>query len=383
MMLRRMRALEVTFVGAGLLLLAAVGCGSSDEPTRPGETSSSVGGQGGQGGEGGGQSGGGSGQGGSAGGGLGGPSCTPGAVIACYSGPPETIGVGICTWGQATCHPDGSGYGPCEGEVLPREEVPGDAVDDDCDGTTVSVGESLVARYYINEDPALGVTEIQDTSSQPLALTISNPNPQAPVLSVAADAEGRRGLVWTTAGTAATASAIMSGTKVQTRLNGNQAFTIELVARIEGIVNFSRLVFLGRSEAGQNAYDALVFRFDNAGRLQAYIEGSSVGRWEYDYVNVGRAVYHLVVDSVQPLADMRRRLYVNGVHVPSVEANAPAQFSNVNLATSNVFSIGGRPSGTHSIRGMIFYVALYETALAVADLQANVQVLLGDDDTPP
>ncbi|WP_156041483.1 LamG-like jellyroll fold domain-containing protein [Chondromyces apiculatus] len=378
-MKRTARAVGVAVVSVALAGWMAVGCGSEEgqEPSG-GSTSSGTGGQGGQGDQGGGGEGG-----GATGTGGQGPGCTPGATILCYSGPPETVNVGICRWGESTCHADGSGYGACEGEVLPREEVLGDAVDDDCDGTTVAVGESLVARYYFNEDPAAGVTQVEDTSSQPLPLQISNPNPSMPVLSVAADAEGHRGLTWTTAGSTATASAPFVGTKVQTRLNGNQAFTIELVARIEGIVNFSRLVFLGRSESSQNPFDALVLRFDNAGRLQAYIEDTTVGRWAYDYVSAGRSVLQLVVDSTQPIPDQRRKLYVNGVLLPAFDTNAPAQFSNVNLGTSTVFSVGSRPGGSHSIRGTIYYLALYETALAEAELQANATQLMADDDTVP
>ncbi len=55
----------------------------------------------------------------------------------CYSGPPATLGVGICRAGRHSCEVDGAGarsWSSCEGEVLPALEVCGNGLDDDCDG---------------------------------------------------------------------------------------------------------------------------------------------------------------------------------------------------------------------------------------------------------
>ncbi|MHC4837733.1 MAG: MopE-related protein [Planctomycetota bacterium] len=59
--------------------------------------------------------------------------CSPGSTRACYSGQPGTVRVGECIAGQQTCAADGSGYGPCEGEVIPAPEIC-NGRDDDCDG---------------------------------------------------------------------------------------------------------------------------------------------------------------------------------------------------------------------------------------------------------
>jgi hypothetical protein len=59
--------------------------------------------------------------------------CAPGAMQVCYSGPDGTQNVGICKTGTATCAPDGTGFGPCIGEVMPSGETC-NAIDDDCDG---------------------------------------------------------------------------------------------------------------------------------------------------------------------------------------------------------------------------------------------------------
>lgn len=62
---------------------------------------------------------------------------------SCYTGDPATQNQGLCRPGRAQCL--GGGYGACEGEVVPVDEVCGDAdrvcslcnsQDDDCDGMT-------------------------------------------------------------------------------------------------------------------------------------------------------------------------------------------------------------------------------------------------------
>ncbi len=59
--------------------------------------------------------------------------CVPGETQPCYGGPDGTEGVGVCSGGTQTCLPDASGFGPCEGAVLPGVELC-DGEDDDCNG---------------------------------------------------------------------------------------------------------------------------------------------------------------------------------------------------------------------------------------------------------
>ncbi|APR84939.1 Tryptophan synthase alpha chain [Minicystis rosea] len=69
------------------------------------------------------------------------PACAPGTSIACYDGPAGTLGVGRCRGGLSTCTPDGAGYGPCVGQVMPRAEICGTTSDDDCDGAPLPCTE--------------------------------------------------------------------------------------------------------------------------------------------------------------------------------------------------------------------------------------------------
>lgn len=58
--------------------------------------------------------------------------------VPCYSGPPGTIGVGVCVGGIQQCDAGGKAVGTCVGETLPAD-LDGcdvrDGIDDDCDGT--------------------------------------------------------------------------------------------------------------------------------------------------------------------------------------------------------------------------------------------------------
>jgi hypothetical protein len=109
-------------------------------------TSSSTGSTGGTGGMGaGGMGTGGMGAGGGTSG-TGGAMCMPGAVEACYDGPLPTRTVGTCKDGKHTCKDDGSGWGPCAGEVLPKEDDCSTAADENCDG--VPCGGTLWAERF-------------------------------------------------------------------------------------------------------------------------------------------------------------------------------------------------------------------------------------------
>ena len=107
-------------LGCVFVMCAVAGCGGSKD-----------GGQGGAGGASTMSAGGGSASGG--GGSDNGP-CTPGQSRACYEGPAATVGVGICKAGTQTCKADGSGFGACEGQVLPKQEDCSTPEDEDCDG---------------------------------------------------------------------------------------------------------------------------------------------------------------------------------------------------------------------------------------------------------
>jgi hypothetical protein len=60
--------------------------------------------------------------------------CEDGDIRPCYTGPAGSAGYGQCATGTQIC--SSGTFGVCTGEVLPETEVCGDAIDNDCDGTT-------------------------------------------------------------------------------------------------------------------------------------------------------------------------------------------------------------------------------------------------------
>ncbi|MDX2090936.1 MAG: choice-of-anchor L domain-containing protein [Kofleriaceae bacterium] len=59
--------------------------------------------------------------------------CSPGSKRACYGGLDGTEDVGPCRGGQQACSADAL-WGPCEGQVVPSQELCGDGVDNNCNG---------------------------------------------------------------------------------------------------------------------------------------------------------------------------------------------------------------------------------------------------------
>jgi hypothetical protein len=66
-------------------------------------------------------------------------SCNNGEMQPCYDGPLGTQGVGICEGGMQTC--SGGAWGTCDGDVLPGEETCANiGTDDDCTGAVDDFG---------------------------------------------------------------------------------------------------------------------------------------------------------------------------------------------------------------------------------------------------
>ena len=61
-------------------------------------------------------------------------SCVPNQKQSCYQGATGTQGIGACKAGTQTCKADGSGWGACTSQVLPKPEICGNNIDDDCNG---------------------------------------------------------------------------------------------------------------------------------------------------------------------------------------------------------------------------------------------------------
>jgi hypothetical protein len=82
--------------------------------------------------------------------------CVVGTQQACYTGPAGTLGVGPCKAGTQTCTP--TGWGPCEGEVVPQPNECG-VVDNNCDGSTTELtcppGFTCGTSFAFSDPPEL------------------------------------------------------------------------------------------------------------------------------------------------------------------------------------------------------------------------------------
>lgn len=70
-------------------------------------------------------------------------SCSEGATQPCWPGDPAQRGVGACADGSQVCVP-GLEFGTwdaCQGAAMPSPEIPGNCVDEDCDGAMPGCGD--------------------------------------------------------------------------------------------------------------------------------------------------------------------------------------------------------------------------------------------------
>ena len=75
--------------------------------------------------------------------------CEPGAAEACYAGPRGTAGIGACKAGTRVCDALGTGFEPCEGEVVPQAEDCVTPLDEDCDGAAAAcTGAHLWSKRF-------------------------------------------------------------------------------------------------------------------------------------------------------------------------------------------------------------------------------------------
>lgn len=114
-----------------------------------------------------GNAGGGAGTGGDGGAGGSPMACVPDMTESCYTGPPETLEVGLCKSGTHVCLPSGSGFGECGGEVLPTAENCLTPEDEACNGNDSNECPSL-SDGWLKAFGSLGFAQtVQDVAITP------------------------------------------------------------------------------------------------------------------------------------------------------------------------------------------------------------------------
>ena len=237
----------------------------------------------------------------------------------------------------------------------------------------------LVVRYYLDEaDAGTAPLLALDAATSPLDLTHFYGGNNVSYTSVA----GNRGLSWPAEGIDDGPFVDVAGTKIDTMLTGSTEGTIECVAEVDAAVpNSSRLFHVGTgSIPGQFSLstDGVTdLRFD-------WEHGGSDGdaAWVVDLLALGRAVFHVVLDSSLPLEDDRLKLYVDGVLQPTPTGTLPNLGQTIVFQSTDTFVLGNRAAGDRSFEGELYYCAAYAVALTPTAVQNNAAILIASDDQP-
>ncbi|MDI1480678.1 hypothetical protein [Polyangium sp. y55x31] len=188
--------------------------------------------------------------------------CEPHVQELCYTGPEGTEGVGQCRAGLRTCADDGSGFGPCTGEILPAFEACSTPGDEDCDGmSAVCTGETSWAKRFVGPDAGF-VRSAAATDAGGIVLGVE--------LGGALDVGGPVGVVESAFGYGACVLEIgAEGNPLAAEVldgDGWKLFVTHAAGRTSGVVSFQSPVTLaGETFTSVGTQDALFFSLDPAG----------------------------------------------------------------------------------------------------------------------
>ncbi len=244
----------------------------------------------------------------------------------------------------------------------------------------VLVDDGLVARYYLDEAAeGQSPTEALDAAPDPLPLAITYVNLGVEeFMTYLEDEDGNRGLAFAAIGHDDRASVAIDGTKISASLHGGKTVTYEVVADIQGVsLSTSRL-----SHIGLDTGHTLSFETSSLTRLRFALNEHGTGAVPVNLPSLGRAVFHAVLDTAQTEPADRVRTYVNGGKQPIVTGTPPTLDEIIDLGIGRHYVIGNREIGERTIKGAIYYSAIYSIPLTDEQILQNVALLLVDDDTP-
>ena len=170
----------------------------------------------------------------------------------------------------------------------------------------------------------------------------------------------------------------VDNTKYEVPLEGTEA-TIEVVVQIDQpsatAGEPSELLWIG---TGGNS-GKLALSAGNVG-YRLFHNDSMKSAWS---VPMGiRQVVTLVVDTTEPAAQNRAKLYIDGILVPSTSGDPPGENAQVSVPNNASFLLGNKLQEANTFEGTLFYAAIYNAALSEVEVLDNAAVLLVDDDTP-
>ncbi len=235
----------------------------------------------------------------------------------------------------------------------------------------------LVVRYFLDEAA---------TGTDPTVAEDAAPNP-FPLSSVYANnayvvETGNRGMQWPAATQDGVFMSAIENSKVTTELAGSTTGTIECVFDIDACEPLSSRIFhVGEgSDAGNftlscDSVTNLNFAWENGDPDDGDVH------WTVDLLAVGRAVFHVVLDTGLA-AGQRLRLFINGALQPQGTGVFPLAGEFIIFEPGDSLTLGNRATGGRSFDGTLFYCAAYNEALSIAAIQNNTTILLASDDAP-
>ena len=112
--------------------------------------------------------------------------CTVGEIRKCYTGNPKTKGVGRCQEGSQKC--EKTGWGSCQGEILPQKEVCGDQKDNDCNG---KIDDCQITQLASGSWDQLSPIILWDIKTKSPKTTITTGHTNTPIYSVRFTTDGK------------------------------------------------------------------------------------------------------------------------------------------------------------------------------------------------
>ncbi len=241
------------------------------------------------------------------------------------------------------------------------------------------VDTGLVVRYYIDEaasgqGPAAVLYWRGVGADFDLAITY------AAALNYT-ESGGNRGLECTSVDRGQRATKLISNSsdKIRDNIDGAQKCTVEIVARIDDFNSGTGRCFV-INENGTG--DAIIGLTGTSPTVAQVRFNTSVMR-TFD-PGTARAVWHIVYDTTQSVANDRVMVYKDGtLQSPTIDAN-PALNATISLPNNSRMFMLNRGTSTfdRSMDGVLFYAALYSSAFSASDVTTNDAILDPDDDTP-
>lgn len=236
----------------------------------------------------------------------------------------------------------------------------------------------VLVRYYLDEaSEGQAPTRAHDATLPPLDLGHTWAEGMTYV-----DVGGNRGLHWEAEEAHGGPSNLVRDTKVREHLEGKTAATIEVVADIEAVAGGggSRIFAIGH---GNGDVRLGLLSEDPEVLWLRWRNNKNPASWNVDLPRVGRAVFHVVLDTTAA-EDDRVRLYVDGVEQEVVKGDWPSDGETIDFHNDSELVLGNRRpnEGERSFRGSLYYAALYATAFSQNRIAHHVAVLTADDDAP-